>query len=162
MARAYQIVSSLNYPLSDRRSVAVLKPGRGFPENLGMARILVIDDDGGITHLLRLVLEGDGHEVLVANDGSRGFALAQRQRPDLVILDVMMRVMSGVAVLRALANDPRTGTVPVVMVSALAREDVGGMPDDVHVAAYIRKPFSAVDLLATVSELVRATTDVAS
>jgi CheY-like chemotaxis protein len=126
-----------------------------------MARILVIDDDTAITHLVRLLLEGEGHEVFVAGDGSRGFALAQRQRPDLVILDVMMRVMSGIAVLRALAGDPRTREIPVVMLSALAEDEIGGKPDDVDYAAYVQKPFKAADLVALVTDLVRSTIEVA-
>jgi len=126
-----------------------------------MARILVIDDDPAITHLLRLLLEGDGHDVDVATDGNRGLALAQRDAPDVVILDVVMRTMSGIAVLRALANDPATAGVPVVMVSSLDQDDLGGVPDDVEVAAYIRKPFKATDLLATVSSLTRSSAAVA-
>ena len=125
-----------------------------------MARILVIDDDGAITHLIRLVLEGEGHEVFVAGDGSRGFALAQRQRPDLILLDVMMRVMSGIAVLRALSNDPRTAEIPVVMLSALAESDIGGKPDDVSYAAYVQKPFKAAELVTLVADLVRPSIDV--
>ena len=54
-----------------------------------MARVLVIDDERAIGHVIRLLLEAQGHEVFVADDGSRGFALAQRQTPDVVILDVM-------------------------------------------------------------------------
>jgi CheY-like chemotaxis protein len=124
-----------------------------------MARILVIDDDPAITHLVRLLLEGEGHEVLVAGDGSRGFALAQRQRPDLIILDVMMRVMSGVAVLRALSGDPRTADAPVVMLSALAEADIGGKPDDVDYAAYVQKPFKAAELVAIVTGLIQPRID---
>ena len=62
-----------------------------------MARVLVIDDERAIGHVIRLLLEAQGHEVFVADDGSRGFALAQRQTPDVVILDVMMPVMDGFA-----------------------------------------------------------------
>jgi DNA-binding response OmpR family regulator len=146
----------MNYqPSRDPKTARWLKGSRYSPDKGHMARILVIDDDPAITHLLRLLLEGDGHEVVVASDGGRGFALAQRERPDLVILDVMMRVMSGIAVLRSLANDPHTAGVPVVMVSSLDEDDLGGVPNDIEVAAYVRKPFKATDLLATVSSLTR-------
>jgi CheY-like chemotaxis protein len=125
-----------------------------------MARVLVVDDDVTITHLLRLLLEGEGHEVLVANDGVRCLALAQRQHPDLIVLDVMMSVMSGTAALRALANDPRTSSIPIVMLSALAEEEIGGLPDGVDVAAYVRKPFKAAELVVLIGGLLPAPADV--
>jgi CheY-like chemotaxis protein len=118
-----------------------------------VARILTIDDDATITGLLRMMLEAAGHEVLIANDGNRGFAVAQRQQPDVILLDIMMKVMSGTAVLRALAGDPRTAHIPVVMLSALSADDVGGIPDDVQVAAYVRKPFDAADLVRLIAQI---------
>jgi CheY-like chemotaxis protein len=122
-----------------------------------VARILTIDDDATITNLLRMMLEAAGHEMLIANDGSRGFALAQRQHPDVILLDIMMKVMSGTAVLRALAGDPRTAEIPVVILSALSEEEVGGIPDEVGVAAYVRKPFDAGDLVRLIAKLTSVT-----
>ena len=118
-----------------------------------MARVLVVDDDPAVAKLLRLVLEAAGHEVLIANDGSRGLALALRQPPDLVFLDILMSGMSGTATLRALADDPRTQAIPVVVVSALSRDEVGGIPDDVEIAAYVRKPFTASALVELAARL---------
>jgi CheY-like chemotaxis protein len=122
-----------------------------------VARILTIDDDATITNLLRMMLEAAGHEMLIANDGSRGFALAQRQHPDVILLDIMMKVMSGTAVLRALAGDPRTAEIPVVILSALSEEEVGGIPDEVGIAAYVRKPFDAADLVRLIAKLTSVT-----
>src|SRR6187397_2440393 len=87
-----------------------------------MAKVLVIEDDDEVTFLVRLLLEGHGHEVVVANDGSRGFAAARRQSPDVIVLDLMMPVMDGFAVLGALQADDRTTDVPVVVLTALATE----------------------------------------
>jgi CheY-like chemotaxis protein len=118
-----------------------------------MARVLVIDDEQAIGHVIRLLLESQGHEVFVADDGSRGFALAQRQGPDVVILDVMMPVMDGFAVLEALRQDPRTASLPVVMLSALVSEDIEARCAELGAAAYVRKPFEAealFDALASV------------
>jgi CheY-like chemotaxis protein len=136
-----------------RRPNRQLRLREASSEKVQVARILTIDDDATITGLLRMMLEAAGHEVLIANDGSRGFALAQRQHPDVILLDVMMKVMSGTAVLRTLAGDPRTAHIPVVMLSALSPDDVGGIPDDVHVAAYVRKPFDAADLVRLIAEI---------
>jgi CheY-like chemotaxis protein len=114
-----------------------------------MARVLVIDDEPAIGHVIRLLLESQGHQVLVADDGSRGFALAQRQAPDVVILDVMMPVMDGFAVLDALRNDPRTAAMPIVMLSALTAEDIEERCRELGAAAYVRKPFLSDELLGS-------------
>ncbi len=73
-----------------------------MPKLGGMARLLVIEDEPSISQLLRIVLENEGHEVLVADDGSRGLATATRRSPEVIILDVMMPFMDGFAVLEAL------------------------------------------------------------
>jgi DNA-binding response OmpR family regulator len=119
-----------------------------------MARVLVIDDEQAIGHVIRLLLESQGHEVIVADDGSRGFALAQRQSPDLVILDVMMPIMDGFGVLEALRDDPRTMGIPVVMLSALTGEDVEARCLAMGAAAYVRKPFQAGSLLGAMGSVL--------
>jgi len=68
-----------------------------------VARVLVIDDEPDVRWVLRLSLERAGHEVIMAEDGLRGVAMAQRQRPDVIVLDLMMPVMDGYGVLDALA-----------------------------------------------------------
>jgi two-component system chemotaxis response regulator CheY len=121
-----------------------------------MAQILAIDDDPAVTNLLRISLEAAGHEVLVANDGLLGFALAQRHHPDLILLDMLMTVTSGSAVLRALGDDPRTEGTPVVVLSALSEEEVADMPQDPKIAAYVRKPFDASILVELAAQLAAA------
>jgi DNA-binding response OmpR family regulator len=123
-----------------------------------MARILVIDDEQSIGHVIRLLLESKGHDVIVADDGSRGFALAHRQSPDLVILDVMMPVMDGFGVLEALRRDARTAPIPVVMLSALTSEEVEQRCLAMGAAAYVRKPFLADDLLGAIGSSLDALT----
>jgi CheY-like chemotaxis protein len=123
---------------------------------VGMARVLVIDDEQSIGHVIRLLLESQGHEVFVADDGSRGFALAQRQAPDVVILDVMMPVMDGFAVLEALRKDPRTAPVPIVMLSALTAEAIEERCFALGAAAYVRKPFEADALLGALRSVLTA------
>jgi CheY-like chemotaxis protein len=89
-----------------------------------MTRVLVIDDEPAIADVLRMLLEFRGHEVLVANDGSRGYATAQRQAPDVIVLDLMMPVMDGFATFDALQSDERTEAIPVVILSALSSAEV--------------------------------------
>jgi len=128
---------------------------RGFEsENFPMARILVIDDDLPIGHVVRTILEAEGHEVLLADDGNRGFATAQRQTPDAILLDVMMPAMSGVAVLRALIGDHRTVRIPVVVLSALAADEVQQECRDLGVSGYLQKP---IDPDTLIREIARVT-----
>lgn len=84
-----------------------------------MAKALVIDDEQGIANVMRILLEAYGYEVLMADDGSRGFAAAQRQSPDVIVLDLMRPVMDGFEVLQALQQDRRTAGVPVLVVSGM-------------------------------------------
>jgi DNA-binding response OmpR family regulator len=121
-----------------------------------MARVLVIEDEPSISQLLRIVLENDGHEVLVADDGSRGLATATRRSPEVIILDVMMPFMDGFAVLEALREDERTVTIPVVMLSAIQKESVEERCYRLGAQAFVRKPFDPDILLGTVQELLSA------
>jgi two-component system alkaline phosphatase synthesis response regulator PhoP len=124
-----------------------------------MARILVIDDERGVTHALRLLLEGRGHAVLVADDGSRGLAVAQRQSPDAIILDLMMPLMDGFAVLEALREDERTAAIPVMILSALRNESVVQRCYALGAKTYFRKPFDGDHLIGAVEELASSVVD---
>jgi CheY-like chemotaxis protein len=86
--------------------------------------MLVIEDDRVLTHVIRQILEARGHEVLSADDGSRGVATAQRRSPDAIVLDLMMPLMDGFAVLEAPRRDGRTTDVPVTVLSAIQPEGV--------------------------------------
>ncbi|HJX07607.1 MAG TPA: response regulator [Actinomycetota bacterium] len=121
-----------------------------------MARLLVIEDDPAVSMLLRLIFENGGHEVLCAEDGSRGVAMATRRSPDAIILDVMMPFMDGFAVLEALREDARTAKVPVMMLSALQEEAVKERCYRMGAQTFVGKPFDAEMLLGTVQELLTA------
>jgi two-component system response regulator RpaA len=123
-----------------------------------MTRVLVIDDEPAIADVLRMLLEFRGHEVLTADDGSRGFATAQRQSPDVIVLDLMMPVMDGFTALEALRGDERTAEIPVVILSALGSADVRQRCHDLGARAFLQKPYNPEDLLRAVegSALIQA------
>lgn len=79
--------------------------------------VLIVDDDTTVAHIYTLWLERVGYRVVVAVDGADGLEKAGRELPDLIFLDVSLPRMDGVAALRALAGDPATKDVPVVMLS---------------------------------------------
>ena len=119
-----------------------------------MARILVVDDEPAIARIIRLLLEPEGHEVLVANDGSRGFGMAQRQDPDLIVLDLMMPVMDGVWLLGMLRANDRTESVPVLVLSARSDDETQRQCEALGVEAYLQKPFQSNELIAVVERMV--------
>jgi CheY-like chemotaxis protein len=124
-----------------------------------MARVLVIDDEPDVRWLIRMSLERAGHEVLVAEDGLRGVAAAQKQHPEIIVLDLMMPVMDGYAVLAELAKDPRTAPVPVVVLSARAIPEEADRAARAGAARFIEKPFDPDALVDELEAVLGATRD---
>ncbi len=121
-----------------------------------MARILIVDDEPHIIKLVVFTLERRGHEVLSAQDGPTGIELAKSNKPDLIFLDVMMPLMTGLEVLDELKADPQTQSVPVVMLSA--KSQVYEQEEGLRRGAlrYITKPFAPSDLDDVVSKVLGA------
>lgn len=118
-------------------------------------RILLVDDDAEITESLRLALESNGYDVLVARDGNQGLALTEREDPDLVILDMMMPKRSGFLVLEKLRRTHETPP-PVIMITANEGARHKAYAEMLGVDDYLRKPFPMDKLLATVGRLLKA------
>jgi CheY-like chemotaxis protein len=121
-----------------------------------VARVLVIDDEPDVRWVLRLSLEHAGHEVILAEDGLRGVALAQRQRPDAIVLDLMMPVMDGYGVLEALGRDERTSRLPVLVLTARALPDEAERVTRAGARWFMSKPFEPTDLASTVEGMIAA------
>jgi PAS domain S-box-containing protein len=117
------------------------------------ARLLVVDDNADMRAYLRRLLQARW-DVATAADGVEALAIAQRATPDLVLTDVMMPRLDGVGLLAALRADPRTATVPVVMLSARAGEEA--RLDGLRAGAddYLAKPFGARELIARIGALL--------
>lgn len=116
-------------------------------------RILVVDDDHEIIDALRYALEAKGFEVMIARDGNQGLAMAEREVPDLVILDMMMPKRSGFLVLEKLR---RTHAVPirVIMITANEGSRHKAYAEMLGVDDYIRKPFAMDRLVDSVARLL--------
>lgn len=116
-------------------------------------RILLVDDDQEIIESMRLALEAKGYQVLVARNGNEGLAMAEREDPDLVILDMMMPLRSGFLVLEKL-RVTRTVPTKVIMVTANEGNRHKAYAETLGVDDYIRKPFAMDRLLKSVAKLL--------
>ena len=120
-----------------------------------MARILVVDDEPTIRGLVRDVLEEEGHEVLLAEDGYAGLRMIEQHRPDCVVLDVMMPGLDGHSVLQRVRASQR-GTVPVVMLTAAADDSHAWQAWTEGVDYFLPKPFEPLELLRFLDTLFPA------
>ncbi len=116
-------------------------------------RILLVDDDAEIVESLRLALESNGYEVLVARDGNQGLALSERENPDLVILDMMMPKRSGFLVLEKMRRTRQT-PLRVIMITANEGTRHKAYAEMLGVDDYIRKPFPMDRLIESVRRLI--------
>lgn len=116
-------------------------------------RVLLVDDDPEIIESLRYALESKGYQILIARDGNQGLAMAEREDPDLIILDMMMPKRSGFLVLEKLR---RTKPVPirVIMITANEGSRHKAYAEMLGVDDYIRKPFAMDRLLESVQRLI--------
>ena len=117
-------------------------------------KVLMIDDDENICRLVKLNLEKEGFQVLVAYDGESGLDLVSRENPDLILLDIMMPGMDGVEVLRQIRKDR---TTPVVMLTAKADTFDKVLGLELGADDYITKPFDTKELTARIKAVIRRT-----
>ena len=119
-------------------------------------KILIIEDEDGIIHLLNLYLRDAGYDVVVAKDGADGLALHARTHPDLVILDLMLPAIDGFEVCRRIRAWSKT---PILMLTARIDEEdrIAGL--DLGADDYLTKPFSPRELVSRVRAILRRTGD---
>ena len=130
--------------------------GRSDPESAGQGhakpaagtarRVLVVDDERSIRMLCRVNLIASGIDVLEASDGREGLELARKERPDLVLLDVMMPELDGWTVARELAADEKTREIPIVFLTARADPADRRLGEQLGGVGYVVKPFDPVSI----------------
>ena len=113
-------------------------------------RILIVDDEQDLVDLLSLRLESAGYTVDVAYDGEEGLKMALASKPDLILLDVLMPKLDGYQVCRELRKNPATMKVPVIFLSAHAREADRHKGLEAGGNDYIAKPFEPSELIQTI------------
>jgi DNA-binding response OmpR family regulator len=114
--------------------------------------ILIVDDDHEIADTMRTVLESKGNRVVIARDGNAGLVMAERENPDLIVLDMMMPKKSGFLVLEKLRTRPG-GMIPTIMITANEGSRHRAYAEYLGVRDYIRKPFAVEKLVRSIERI---------
>jgi DNA-binding response OmpR family regulator len=117
--------------------------------------VMIADDDEGLRRLVQLTLEGQGFHIVEAANGADAMALAREEPPDVLLLDVAMPEIDGIAVCAALKSDPDTAGIKVALVTAMMDEADRELGWAAGADRYITKPFSPWQLVAEVHQLLR-------
>ena len=119
-----------------------------------MAKILVVDDEPIVQRLLQHHLERAGHEMLTAANGREAIEIANRDDPELIVMDVMMAEMDGLTALRCLKKDSETKAIPVIMITANPHYVTKQESEAAGAALFLTKPFSPTQLMNEIRRLV--------
>jgi putative two-component system response regulator len=120
-----------------------------------LAKILLVDDEPEIRFLTRRMLEKEGHSVTEAENGEMALRMLQKDKPDLILLDVRMPGLNGWEVCRRIKADDKTKSIPVVMFTVRTSEEDIQKSVDYGANAHINKPFDKEELLELVENMLR-------
>jgi len=124
-----------------------------------MARILVIEDNAATMKLTSLTLRSAGHTTLCAVDAETGLTLARTGQPDLILMDILLPGMDGLAATALLKTDPATAAIPIIALSAMLTQNDEKNARAAGCDAYIAKPFNRQELNASIEDLLNAAID---
>ena len=120
-----------------------------------MRRILVIDDDPTLLKLIQGVLTSHSFEVLTSFDAPNGLELAMKQKPDLIILDVMMPIINGFNICRLMKSQKTLKHIPIVLLTSRSTQADHNIGTEVGADAYFSKPFKTEELVIKIKELLK-------
>jgi two-component system, OmpR family, alkaline phosphatase synthesis response regulator PhoP len=121
------------------------------------SKILVVDDEKDIVELIRYNLEKEGYRIIAAFDGMQAIKYAEKDLPNLIILDLMLPLLSGLEVCRVLKQTEKTKQIPILMVTAKSTETDKVVGLELGADDYVTKPFSPRELVARVKAILRRT-----
>ena len=120
-----------------------------------MSKVLIVEDEANIRQLVKYNLEKESYQVIEAEDGVQGLRLAKTEKPDLVLLDLMLPQMDGLEVCRSLKGNQATAALPIIMLTAKSEEIDKVIGLDLGADDYMTKPFSPRELVARVKAVLR-------
>ncbi len=118
-------------------------------------KILLVDDEPQIVEMAKMRLEAGGYGVITAYDGKEGLEKARKEKPDLIILDLMLPKIDGYKICRMLKFDAEYGKIPIILFTARVQAEDRKLGEEVGADAYITKPFDGQVLLAKIEELLK-------
>ena len=118
------------------------------------AKILAVDDEPDLIELMRFHLVRAGHDVATAANGWEALDAVRLNRPDIILLDLMLPDLDGFGVCEMLRRDPATATIPIIIISAWASADSRHLGLELGALDYITKPFSPKELVSRVNQLM--------
>src|SRR2546430_2778795 len=119
------------------------------------ARVLVVDDEADLVRILQFGLQGIGYQVETASDGQEALKKAREQKPDLILLDLMLPKLDGYKVCRMLKFDERYKSIPIVILSARTQEADREMARSTGADLFITKPYNLEEILQTIQNLLQ-------
>ncbi|MCX7919685.1 MAG: response regulator transcription factor [bacterium] len=125
-------------------------------------KILVVDDEKDIVELIRYNLEKEGYRVISANDGTGALKLAEKEVPNLIVLDLMLPELDGLEVCKLLKRNVQTASIPILMVTAKSTETDKVVGLELGADDYVTKPFSPRELVARIKAILRRTSELKS
>ena len=118
-------------------------------------KVLIVEDEKDILQLVKLYLEKEGYRIVTASTGSEGLAQVRTEKPDLVVLDLMLPEIDGLEICKRLRSSPDTAMLPIIMLTAKAEESDTIIGLELGADDYVTKPFSPKTLVARVKALFR-------
>lgn len=119
-------------------------------------KILVVDDEEEIVNNLRMALEMKGYETLSAYDGQEALDIARKEKPDLILLDIIMPRVNGYQVCRQLKKEEETKSIPILMLTAKTRDSDRFWGKETGADDYITKPYDTLDLLEKIGQFLKS------
>jgi two-component system alkaline phosphatase synthesis response regulator PhoP len=119
-------------------------------------KVLIVDDEPNLRRLSRTILSKN-FIVFEAEDGKQAIDIANTQKPDIILMDMMMPKMDGLTACHAIKKDPATKSIPVIMVTAIGFELNVKLSQQMGASGYVTKPFSSQDLLDKIAQFLPAT-----
>jgi len=117
-------------------------------------RVLVVDDEIHIVHVVAIKLRNNGYEVISADNGAEAFELACEEKPDIIVTDYQMPVMSGLELLEKLRQQEDTKDIPVIMLTARSFAISKEQQEELQISSCLSKPFSPKELLGNIEDVL--------
>jgi two-component system alkaline phosphatase synthesis response regulator PhoP len=123
-------------------------------EVMAESKVLVVDDEIHIVHVVSIKLRNNGYEVISAENGAEAFDLACREKPDIIVTDFQMPVMTGLEFVQKLRQSEQTKDIPVIMLTARGFAIEDESKEQLQISEFLSKPFSPKELLRTINDIL--------